>query len=98
MLTGSGQMTPANPESFKIVDDRLLLFWSGDFNGQAVSGLKNWQSKFSDPIGEQALLNKADSAWNKLLSGRATQNIVLFNESDGERVSKSRLQDAKKSF
>lgn len=94
MLTGSGQMTPANPESFKIVDDRLLLFWSGEFDGMAIDGGKNWESKFDDATGETALLAKADKSWQKLLAGEAAQKIVLFNESDAERVSEKRRASA----
>jgi len=45
MLSGSGNLTPADPETFKIVDGQLLLFWSGEFNGNAVDGLANWESK-----------------------------------------------------
>ena len=98
MLTGSGQMTPANPESFKILDDRLLLFWSGDFKGTAIDGVKNWISKFDNAAGEMALLRKADATWNKLLSGKAKQNVVLFSPGDQERISPERLQRAKKQF
>ena len=94
MLTGSGQMTPANPESFKIVDDRLLLFWSGDFNGMSIDGGKNWQSKFEDATGEAALLAKADKKWQALLSGTAAQKVVLFNEGDAERISEQRRASA----
>ncbi|MBT8135677.1 MAG: hypothetical protein KJO54_01555 [Gammaproteobacteria bacterium] len=97
MLTGSGQMTPANPESFKILNDRLLLFWSGEFNGMSIDGGKNWESKFTDAAGEQALLDKADSTWWKLLAG-GKQKIVLFNESDADRISRERLSGARKQY
>ena len=97
MLTGSGQLTPANPESFKILDDRLLLFWSGDFKGQAIDGGRNWHSKFEDPAGELALLAKADATWMKLLGG-GKQKIVLFNEGDADRISEVRRQAAKKQY
>ncbi|MDH3768438.1 MAG: hypothetical protein OES99_08290, partial [Gammaproteobacteria bacterium] len=98
MLTGSGQLTPANPESFKIVDDRLLLFWSGDFQGMAIDGSRNWHSKFEDSAGEMALLAKADAAWTRLLAGTVRQKIVLFNESDGDRINETRRAVAKKQY
>lgn len=97
MLSGSGQMTPANPESFKIVDGRLLLFWSGEFNGMQIDGARNWESKFSDAAGEQALLAKAEATWSKLLRG-GRQKIVLFNEGDAERVSRERRDDARRQY
>lgn len=98
MLTGSGNLAVANPESFKIVDDRLLLFWSGDFKGQSIDGLGNWQSKFEDDQGEATLLSKADNAWSRLLSGSKTENVVFFNPGDAERVNASRREEGKNMY
>ncbi|MDH3589579.1 MAG: hypothetical protein OEQ74_09260, partial [Gammaproteobacteria bacterium] len=61
-------------------------------------GVKNWISKFDNAAGEMALLRKADATWNKLLSGKAKQNVVLFSPGDQERISPERLQRAKKQF
>lgn len=90
LLTGSGKLAVANPESFKIVDDRLLLFWSGDFKGQQISGLQNWESKFQGDEGELKLLGKADRAWSNLLSGSEKESVVFFNPGDEGRVNSDR--------
>lgn len=98
MLTGSGNLAVANPESFKIVDDRLLLFWGGDFKGQTIDGLRNWESKFEDQSGEMELLDKADQAWNKLLSGSKGEKVVFFNPGDADRVNSERRAAGKKMY
>jgi len=98
MLTGSGNLAVANPESFKIVDNRLLLFWSGEFKGQPIDGLSNWESKFPDGSGEEKLLRKADRAWSKLLSGSMKEEIVFFNPDDLARVNDSRRSAGKKMY
>ncbi len=98
MLTGSGNLAVANPESFKIVDDRLLLFWSGEFKGQPIDGLSNWQSKFDDDKGERKLLAKADKTWEKLLSGSKTEQVLFFNQADADRVNEERRAAGKKMY
>lgn len=98
MLTGSGNLAVANPESFKIVDDRLLLFWSGDFKGQAIDGLRNWHSKFTDEAGERALLGKADKAWAKLLAGSMAEQVVFFSDADLGRVNDERRSTGRKMY
>lgn len=98
MLTGSGNLAVANPESFKIVDDRLLLFWSGEFKGQPIDGLRNWESKFDDPNAELALLEKADAGWQKLLSGSRREQVVFFNPGDLERVNEARREAGEKMY
>ena len=98
MLTGSGNLAVANPESFKIVDDRLLLFWSGKFEGQPIDGLRNWESKFEDAEDELRLLGKADKTWQKLLSGGKSQKVVFFNPQDMERVNDARRKAGKKMY
>ena len=98
MLTGSGNLAVANPESFKIVDERLLLFWSGDFKGQSISGLNNWSSKFDSAEEERQLLGRADRTWRKLLSGRKSEKVVFFNPRDMERVNDARRKSGKKMY
>lgn len=98
MLTGSGNLAVANPESFKIVDDRLLLFWSGEFKGQPIDGLRNWHSKFDDEAGERKLLAKADKGWKKLLEGSREEEVMFFNPGDLERVSEERRVAGKKMY
>ena len=92
MLSGSGRRTPANPESFKIVDGKLLLFWDGIYQGQHVSGLANWSSKTDDdPKKESRRLRKADKTWEKILAGKKRAPVVLFAESDRDRVAPHHL-------
>lgn len=98
MLTGSGNLAVASPEAFKIVDDRLLLFWSGDFKGQAIDGLRNWESKYQGDSEEQKLLAKADRSWSKLLSGAKAEKVVFFNPSDAEHVNEARRAAGKKMY
>lgn len=98
MLTGSGNLAVASPESFKIVDDRLLLFWSGDFQGQSIDGRRNWESKFEDAAAERDLLAKADGTWSKLLSGRKSETVVFFNPNDESRVNEARRLAGKKMY
>ncbi len=98
MLTGSGNLAVANPESFKIVDDRLLLFWGGDFKGQLIDGRKNWDSKFADAVAETTLLGKADATWGRLLSGDKSENVVFFNPNDETRVNEARRLAGKKLY
>ncbi|MEN8662994.1 MAG: YHS domain-containing (seleno)protein [Lentimonas sp.] len=55
-----GEKTKANPESYKIVDERLLVFYDGIWGDT----LKLWNKmKDSDSV----LIPKADSAWDALL-------------------------------
>lgn len=98
MLTGSGNLAVANPESFKIVDGRLLLFWSGEFKGQPIDGLRNWHSKFDDEDGERMLLAKADKTWAQLLAGSKPEQVLVFNQSDVERVNEERRNASKKMY
>ncbi|MEM9530292.1 MAG: YHS domain-containing (seleno)protein [Pseudomonadota bacterium] len=98
MLSGSGNLTPANPESFKIVDDRLLLFWAGDFNGQPVSGLANWETKFSTPQGEREVMQQADNTWQALLDGRRGERVLFFHPEDADRVNGARREAGKHAY
>ncbi|MBF2708073.1 YHS domain-containing (seleno)protein [Flavobacterium soyangense] len=51
---------PVNPETFKIVDGKLYLFFNGDFNGTPFNTLNEWNKD------EKKQLNNIDAAWNKL--------------------------------
>lgn len=75
MFSGSGQRTRANPESFKIVDDQLLLFWAGEFKGRTIDGAKNWETRED----EQATLAKANETWAKVVAGKKRAKIVEFD-------------------
>lgn len=98
MLTGSGNLTPADPETFKIVDGRLLMFWSGEFNGQPIDGLTNWESKIEDAGGEAALLGKADKAWQGLLDGTRREKVMFFQPSDEARVGEARRAEGRRQY
>ena len=75
MFSGSGNRTKANPESFKIVDGQLLLFWAGDYKGQYIDGAKNWETRED----EAATLAKANETWDKIKAGKKKSKIVSFN-------------------
>lgn len=97
MLSGSGSRTPANPESWKIVDDRLLLFWSGDYKGMAISGLKNWHSKTNREYDQELQrLGVADQTWAAILNGERESEIQFFNTGDMERVSEAQKAAGKR--
>ncbi len=99
MLSGSGRMTPANPESFTIVDGQLLLFWDGQFKGQAVSGLSNWHSKTNhDPKKERKRLHSANKTWQKIKQGKKAPQVVIFDAADQARLSQKWLSKAKKKY
>ncbi len=99
MLSGSGRMTPANPESFKVVDGKLLLFWDGLFKGQAVNGLKNWQSKTDlDPKKESKRLKAADKTWHKIKQGKKSVEVVIFDDGDKVRLNQQWLSQAKEKY
>ena len=74
MIAGSGNRTRANPESFKTVDGQLLLFWSGDYKGQFISGVRNWNSRDD----EMAELRKSNENWARILAGKKKSKIVTF--------------------
>ena len=74
MMAGSGQRTKANPESFKIVNGQLLLFWAGEHKGNYISGLKNWESRED----EQAQLKQANQTWAEIRAGKKKSKIRVF--------------------
>jgi len=99
MLSGSGNLTPANPHSYKIVDGQLLLFWSGDYKGQAVSGLSNWHSKTDSKANKESKrLHKANKAWEKIQKGKRTPHLLVFSPDDDGRLSAEQRAAAKKQY
>lgn len=51
---------PVNPETFKIVDGKLYLFFNGDFEGKPFNTLTEWNKD------ESKQLKNIGKAWNKL--------------------------------
>jgi YHS domain-containing protein len=99
MLSGSGQRTPANPESWTMVDGELLLFWSGTFKDMEINGLSNWESKTEGSEKKASKRMKdANKTWEGILEGKKKGQIVLFNTGDGERISEDQLKKAKRNF
>jgi YHS domain-containing protein len=54
-MGSSGEKVEINPETFKIIDNKLYLFYNAFFNNT----LKNWNKE------ENPLRKKADSNWKK---------------------------------
>ncbi len=48
---------PVNPETFKIVDGKLYLFFNGDFNGKPFNTLTEWNKE------EKKLITKLPKTW-----------------------------------
>jgi YHS domain-containing protein len=51
---------PSNPETFKIVDGKLYLFFNGDYNGSPFNTLTEWNKD------EKKNLASIDANWTKL--------------------------------
>jgi YHS domain-containing protein len=51
---------PVNPETFKVVDGKLYLFFNGDFNGKPFNTLQEWNKA------ESSLLTKLSENWVKI--------------------------------
>ena len=99
MMSGSGNLTPANPESYKIVDGKLLLFWSGDYKGQAISGLSNWHSKTDGKAAKESKrLKKANKTWEKLVQGKNKPNVLVFSPADDDRLNQAQRKAARKQY
>ncbi|AWG21167.1 MULTISPECIES: YHS domain-containing (seleno)protein [Flavobacterium] len=49
-----------NPETFKVVDNKLYLFFNGDFNGSQVNTLDIWNKD------EATYLKTIDTKWSKI--------------------------------
>lgn len=62
-----GDKTKVDPETFKIVDDHLLVF----YNGLWGDTLKMWNNKLSDTVSDRSLLQTADRAWLSILQAAA---------------------------
>ena len=48
---------PVNPETFKVIDGKLYLFFNGDLDGKPFNTKTEWNKD------EKNLLNKIDDAW-----------------------------------
>ena len=51
---------PVNPETFKIVDGKLYLFFNGDYDGKSFNTLTEWNKD------ESKQLENIDTAWSKI--------------------------------
>jgi YHS domain-containing protein len=51
---------PVNPETFKVVDGKLYLFFNGDFNGKPFNTLQEWDKA------ESSLMTKLSENWVKI--------------------------------
>jgi YHS domain-containing protein len=51
---------PINPETFKIIDGKLYLFFNGDYNGQPFNTLTEWNKD------EKKQLSSINANWNKI--------------------------------
>lgn len=99
MMGGSGRRTPADAENFVIVDDRLMLFWSGDTEESRGLGLVNWGRKTSgDPEQEREYIAKADKQWEAFVSGKRKSPVYLYKPRDAESVSEAQGDGAKIEF
>ena len=55
-----GRKVPVNPQTYKIVDGKLYLFFNGDFNGAPFNTLEEWNKN------EKELLIQLPVKWAKL--------------------------------
>lgn len=55
-----GSKVPVNPETFKIINGKLYLFFNGDYNGSPFNTLTEWNKN------ESALLDKLPSKWEEI--------------------------------
>jgi YHS domain-containing protein len=55
-----GKRVPVNPQTYKIVDGKLYLFFNGDFNGSPFNTLEEWNKN------EKELLTELPVKWAKL--------------------------------
>lgn len=95
MMGGSGRRTPGHPESWAIVDDRLMLFWSGDTPETKGMGMSNWISNTGGTEeGALEVVAKADLNWTRFVSGDRRSPIFLYKERDKQSVTPEQLADA----
>ena len=83
MMAGSGNRVIADPERFKIVDDKLLVFYRGVApNGAKVDGGEIWdqRTRSGNPKkqakNESRMLKKADKAWREIRAGKRRSRII----------------------
>jgi YHS domain-containing protein len=55
-----GKKVPVNPETFKVIDNKLYLFFNGNFNGSPFNTLPEWNKN------EQNLLTQLPVKWAAL--------------------------------
>ncbi len=55
-----GKRVPVNPQTYKIIDGKLHLFFNGDFNGKPFNTLEEWNKN------EPALLAELPVKWAQL--------------------------------
>jgi len=55
-----GKKVPVNPETFKLINGKLYLFFNGDFNGSLFNTLPEWNKN------EAKLLTQLPVNWDKL--------------------------------
>ncbi|MCG8413781.1 MAG: hypothetical protein MI746_06125 [Pseudomonadales bacterium] len=96
MMGGSGRRTPGHPESWSIVDGRLMLFWSGDTEETKGMGMQNWLSKTKGTeSGARSVVAAADKNWARFLQGDRQSRIFLYKESDKQAVTETQLAGAR---
>lgn len=59
-VSEKGTKFPINPETYKIVDGKLYLFFDGDYNGTPFNTLTEWNKD------EKKQLKNIDAAWSKI--------------------------------
>ena len=59
-VSEKGTKFPVNPETFKIVNGKLYLFFNGDYNGSQFNTLDEWNKD------EKKQLKNIDAAWIKV--------------------------------
>lgn len=55
-----GKKVPVNPQTFKVINGKLHLFFNGDFNGSPFNTLTEWNKK------EEQLLMQLPTQWERL--------------------------------
>jgi len=55
-----GRKVPVNPQTYKIVNGKLYLFFNGDFNGKQFNTLEEWNKN------ENVLLQQLPVKWAKI--------------------------------
>ncbi|NKB35206.1 MAG: hypothetical protein GKR91_19075 [Pseudomonadales bacterium] len=99
MMGGSGRRTPGHPESYAIVNERLMLFWSGDTEDTKGMGIRNWKSQTNETIeGETEVVENADNNWAEFLSGERRAQIWLYKRSDNAGINESQREDARENY